>query len=98
MQLHRVEPHLSLKRRLKRKNMRMNLAQTKSMKRYLVYTTADSRTRSFDPTRLLAFATPQNRRFRPPVEKVRLTFADGFRFALPILRRSTGAPQIGSRV
>ena len=43
------------------------------MKRYLVYTTDDSRTRPFDPTRFLASATPQNRRFRPPVEKVRLT-------------------------
>src|ERR1700730_12048374 len=52
--------------------MRINLAQTKSMKRYLVYTTDDSRTRPFDPTRFLASATPQNRRFRPPVEKVRL--------------------------
>jgi hypothetical protein len=52
--------------------MRINLAQTKSMKRYLVYTTDDSRTRPFDPTRFLASATLQNRRFRPPVEKVRL--------------------------
>src|SRR5271155_5119273 len=52
--------------------MRINLAQTKSMKRYLVYTTDDSRTRPFDPTRFLASATPQNRRFRPPVEKVGL--------------------------
>src|SRR5271156_2335262 len=52
--------------------MRINLAQTKSMKRYLVYTTDDSRTRPFDPTRFLASATPQNRRFRPPVGKVRL--------------------------
>src|SRR6516165_1236542 len=54
--------------------MRINLAQTKSMKRYLVYTTDDSRTRPFDPTRFLASAIPQNRRFRPPVEKVRLTY------------------------
>src|SRR5271155_2092556 len=52
--------------------MRINLAQTKSMKRYLVYTTDDSRTRPFDPTRFLASATPQNHRFRPPVEKVGL--------------------------
>jgi hypothetical protein len=52
--------------------MRINLTRTKSMKRYMVYTTDDSRTRPFDSTRFLASATPQNRRFRPPVEKVRL--------------------------
>ena len=39
------------------------------MKRYLVYTTDDSRTRPIDPTRFLASATPQNRRFRVRVEK-----------------------------
>src|SRR4249919_2004321 len=63
--------------------MRINLAQTKSMKRYLVYTTDDSRTRPFDPTRFLASATPQNRRFRPPVEKVRR----GARASMPLLRQ-----------
>jgi hypothetical protein len=49
-------------------------SQTKSMKRYLVYTTADSRTRPFDPTRLFAAAAPQNRRFGAQVEKVGLGY------------------------
>src|SRR5438034_238653 len=49
--------------------MRINLAQTKLMKRYLVYTTDDSTTRSIDPTRFFASAIPENSRFSPPVEK-----------------------------
>jgi hypothetical protein len=49
--------------------MRINLTQTKLMKRHLVYTTDDSTTRSIDPTRFFAPATLENCRFGPPVEK-----------------------------
>ena len=50
------------------------------MKRYLVYTTDDSRTRPIDPTRFPASAPPQNRRFRVRVEK------DGLAVGRPVPR------------
>src|SRR4029077_7345655 len=52
--------------------MRINLRQTKPMKRYLVYTTDDLRMRPIDPTRFYTPAALQNRRFVAPVEKVGL--------------------------
>src|SRR5207244_4797342 len=52
--------------------MRINLRQTKPMKRDLVYTTDDWRLRPFDPTRVFAPSPHQNRQFAPPVEKVGL--------------------------
>src|SRR5204862_5068964 len=52
--------------------MRINLRQTKPMKRDLVYTTDDGRLRAFDPTRVFAPSPHQNRQFAPPVEKVGL--------------------------
>src|SRR5439155_25496746 len=52
--------------------MRINLRQTKPMKRDLVYTTDDWRLRPFDPTRVFASSPHQNRQFAPPVEKVGL--------------------------
>jgi hypothetical protein len=52
--------------------MRINLRQTKPMKRYLVYTTDDLRMSPIDPTRFYTPAALQNRRFVAPVEKVGL--------------------------
>src|SRR5882757_8337918 len=52
--------------------MRINLTQTKSMKRYLVYTTDDLRLRPFDPTRFFAPPPNENRLNSRPVEKVGL--------------------------
>src|SRR5712691_1035747 len=52
--------------------MRINLTQTKSMKRYLVYTTDDLRLRPFDPTRFFAPPPHENRQNTRPVEKVGL--------------------------
>ena len=42
-------------------------------KRYLVYTTADLRSRAVDPTRVFAPALPENRRSSAPIGKVGLT-------------------------
>src|SRR5438132_894120 len=55
--------------------MRINLRQTKPMKRDLVYTTDDWRSRPFDATRIYAPATDENRRSTAPVEKVGLAGA-----------------------
>jgi hypothetical protein len=61
-----------LKRRLNRRNMRINLRDTKPMKRDLVYTTGELPTRPFDATRFLSPSPHQNRCRRPRVEKVGL--------------------------
>src|SRR5580704_12143718 len=57
--------------------MRISLRQTKSLKRYLVYTTDNLRMRPIDPTRFYTPAPHQNRRFADPVEKVGLARTRG---------------------
>src|SRR5512132_3826429 len=52
--------------------MRINLRDTKPMKRDLVYTTGELPTRPFDATRFLTPSPHQNRCRRPRVEKVGL--------------------------
>src|SRR5512132_232056 len=55
--------------------MRINLRDTKPMKRDLVYTTGELPTRPFDATRFLTPSPHQNRCRRPRVEKVGLIMA-----------------------
>src|SRR5712691_2359129 len=52
--------------------MRINLRQTKPMKRYLVYTTDDLRAGPFDATHYFVPTPHENRYLTAPVEKVGL--------------------------
>src|SRR5713226_9089846 len=52
--------------------MRLNLLQTRSMKRYLVYTTDDLRVPPIDPTRFYSSVPFKNPRWAARVEKVGL--------------------------
>src|SRR6266568_3343019 len=58
--------------------MRINLRDTKPMKRDLVYTTGELPTRPFDATRFLTPSPHQNRCRRPRVEKVGLAAASAW--------------------
>src|SRR6266508_4113573 len=53
--------------------MRINLRQTTSMKRHLVYTTDDLRARPFDATHYFASTPHENCYLTAPVEKVGLS-------------------------
>src|SRR5712691_1713079 len=55
--------------------MRLNLLQTRSMKRYLVYTTDDLRVPPIDPTRFYSSVPFKNPRWAARVEKVGLAGA-----------------------